>query len=86
MTLDEAVSIFPEGTMTKRALLRRIKKGVRGVRLEGHYDGMRWYVTRQAIETHIQELTRQRTGQVERIQTRSDQELLQETFDALESL
>lgn len=63
--LKDAVHFFPptDGkAVTVRTLKRRIKIGVRGIRLMGRFDGHRWLTSWRWVEEYLAAQTHQNGG------------------------
>jgi hypothetical protein len=59
ITLTEASGVFPGG-LGKASILRRIRKGILGVRLRAVFDGGRYWTKEEWIKEFLDEVTAKR--------------------------
>lgn len=73
LTMPEAARELP-GHPTVATVIRRIKVGIRGKKLNAIFDGFRYFTTKEWISEHLSDLS---TKTVHRIHTQSEKEILE---------
>lgn len=66
-SIDKAVEFFPkreDGFLSAKSLMRRIRAGHRGVRLQAVCDGGKWFTCRQWVNEFLLEVTERSMGSV----------------------